>query len=419
MGKGENMKLCVFGLGYIGLPTAAMFAHHGAQVIGVDVNQHAIDTINQGKIHIVEPGLETIVKQAVEAGRLKASLEPEKADAYLIAVPTPFKGDDHTPDLSYIHSVAQALAPVLEKGDVVILESTSPVGATEQLVTWLSELRSDLTFPNYYERDQEADIFVAYCPERVLPGKVVEELISNDRIIGGMTTESTKKAIDIYRIFVKGDLLETNSRTAEMAKLTENSFRDVNIAFANELSIIADKLDVNVWELIKLANHHPRVNILQPGAGVGGHCIAVDPWFIVNKNPDEAKIIRTAREINDYKPKWVVEKINTEIDKLRAQGIERPKVALLGLAFKPDIDDLRESPAVEIAESLLKFRGFDLFLVEPNIFSLPKNLVEASLYSVDEATEKADLLVVLVAHKEFQNIERKNNTNIISFTQKV
>lgn len=403
------MKICVFGLGYIGLPTAAMFAHHGAQVIGVDVNQHAIDTINQGKIHIVEPGLETIVKQAVEAGKLKASLKPEKADAYLIAVPTPFKGDDHTPDLSYIHSVAQALAPVLEKGDVVILESTSPVGATEQLVEWLSELRSDLTFPDYYERDQEADIFVAYCPERVLPGQVVEELISNDRIIGGMTTESTKKAIEVYRLFVKGDLLETNSRTAEMAKLTENSFRDVNIAFANELSIIADKLDVNVWELIKLANHHPRVNILQPGAGVGGHCIAVDPWFIVNKNPDEAKIIRAAREINDGKPDWVVAKIEEAVKQCK---VEKPTVALLGLAFKPNIDDLRESPAVNIAKKMLASSSADILLVEPNIDKLPKGLESGKLVSLKEAMDTADVIAILVGHDEFLN-ENFNGTQAV------
>jgi len=407
-------NICVFGLGYIGLPTAAMFAHHGANVIGVDVNQHAVDTINQGKIHIVEPGLEAIVKKAVDDGNLKASLTPEHSDAYLIAVPTPFKGDDHTPDLSYIEAVSKALAPLLEKGDVVILESTSPVGATEQMVEWLAAARPDLTFPDYYQPDHEADIYIAYCPERVLPGKVVEELISNDRIIGGMTKESTKKAQEVYRIFVEGDLLATNSRTAEMAKLTENASRDVSIAFANELSIISDKLDINVWELIELANHHPRVNILQPGAGVGGHCIAVDPWFIVNQNPDEAKIIRAAREINDNKPNWVIKKINAEVDKLKEQGIARPTVALLGLAFKPNIDDLRESPAVYIAREMLDTDSAELLLVEPNISELPKSLMAGELVELDSALEQADIMVVLVAHDEFKQLDLSNK-NVINF----
>ncbi|WP_426241016.1 UDP-N-acetyl-D-mannosamine dehydrogenase [Psychrobacter sp. TWP2-1-2] len=407
-------NICVFGLGYIGLPTAAMFAHHGANVVGVDVNQHAVDTINQGKIHIVEPGLEAIVKQAVDNGRLKASLKPVHSDAYLIAVPTPFKGDDHTPDLSYIHAVSKALAPLLEKGDLVILESTSPVGATEQMVEWLAEARPDLTFPKYHESDNEADIYVAYCPERVLPGKVVEELISNDRIIGGMTKESTKKAQEVYRIFVEGQLLETNSRTAEMAKLTENASRDVSIAFANELSIISDKLDINVWELIELANHHPRVNILQPGAGVGGHCIAVDPWFIVNQNPDEAKIIRAAREINDSKPDWVIGKINAEIDKLKVQGIEKPTVALLGLAFKPNIDDLRESPAVNIAQKMLESDNANILLVEPNINQLPEKLAAGTLVSLSEVVDRADVVAILVAHDEFKDKTLLKNIQIMN-----
>ena len=408
-------NICVFGLGYIGLPTAAMFAHHGANVVGVDVNQHAVDTINQGKIHIVEPGLEAIVKKAVDNGNLKASLTPVHSDAYLIAVPTPFKGNDYEPDLSYIQAVSKALAPLLEKGDVVILESTSPVGATEKMVEWLAEERSDLTFPKYHEPDVEADIFVAYCPERVLPGKVVEELISNDRIIGGMTKESTKKAQEVYRIFVEGELLATNSRTAEMAKLTENASRDVSIAFANELSIISDKLDINVWELIELANHHPRVNILQPGAGVGGHCIAVDPWFIVNQNPDEAKIIRAAREINDNKPNWVIEKINTEVDKLKEQGFQKPTVALLGLAFKPNIDDLRESPAVHIAREMLGISSAEVLLVEPNISELPKNLVIGSLVSLEVALKQADIIAVLVGHQQFEFIKTEKN-NCLDFT---
>lgn len=412
-------NICVFGLGYIGLPTAAMFAHHGANVIGVDVNQHAVDTINQGKIHIVEPGLEAIVKKAVDDGNLKASLTPEHSDAYLIAVPTPFKGDDHTPDLSYIEAVSKALAPLLEKGDVVILESTSPVGATEQMVEWLAAARPDLTFPDYYQPDHEADIYVAYCPERVLPGKVVEELISNDRIIGGMTKESTKKAQEVYRIFVEGELLATNSRTAEMAKLTENASRDVSIAFANELSIISDKLDINVWELIELANHHPRVNILQPGAGVGGHCIAVDPWFIVNQNPDEAKIIRAAREINDNKPNWVIKKINAEVDSLKAQGVEKPTVALLGLAFKPNIDDLRESPAVHIAREMLDMDSAEILLVEPNISELPKSLAAGELVELDSALEQADIMVVLVAHDEFGKEQLSSDAQVINFVNDI
>ena len=407
-------NICVFGLGYIGLPTAAMFAHYGANVIGVDVNQHAVDTINQGKIHIVEPGLEAIVKQAVDNGKLKASLTPVHSDAYLIAVPTPFKGDDHEPDLSYIQAVSKALAPLLEKGDIVILESTSPVGATEKMVEWLAEERSDLTFPKYHEPEVEADIFIAYCPERVLPGKVVEELISNDRIIGGMTKESTKKAQEVYRIFVEGELLETNSRTAEMAKLTENASRDVSIAFANELSIISDKLDINVWELIELANHHPRVNILQPGAGVGGHCIAVDPWFIVNQNPEEARIIRAAREINDNKPDWVIEKINIEINRLKSEGADKPTVALLGLAFKPDIDDLRESPAVNIARKMLDSHSAEILLVEPNIDKLPKELESGKLVSLSEALNVADVIAILVAHDDFAKIEISRK-NVISF----
>ena len=402
-------NICVFGLGYIGLPTAAMFAHHGANVVGVDVNQHAIDTINQGKIHIVEPGLEAIVKQAVAAGKLKASLTPVSSDAYLIAVPTPFKGDDHTPDLSYIEAVSKVLAPVLQQGDVVILESTSPVGATEQLVEWLAQARPDLSFPTYDEPEKEADIFVAYCPERVLPGKVVEELISNDRIIGGMTKGSTEKAKQVYQIFVKGELLETNARTAEMSKLTENAFRDVNIAFANELSIIADKLNINVWELIELANHHPRVNILQPGAGVGGHCIAVDPWFIVNKNPDEAHIIRTAREVNDSKPHWVIEKVNKSIEIFLNQNLDKCKedikIACLGLSFKADIDDLRESPALYIANRLIDKYNSNVMVVEPNISNLPDNLKQKNiqLVNLSYAINNSNILLILVDHKEFKN----------------
>ena len=392
-------KISVSGLGYIGLPTATMFANAGAQVIGLDVNQYAIDTINEGKIHIVEPGLEEIVKKVVASGHLRASLQAEKADAFLIAVPTPFKGEDYTPDLSFIEAAVNTIAPVLEPGNIIILESTSPVGATEQMVEWLSALRPDIKFPKH-ETDTRVDVHIAYCPERVLPGHVIRELVENNRTIGGMTPACTQKAKDVYRIFVKGELLETNARTAEMTKLTENAFRDVNIAFANELSLICDRLDIDVWELIKLANHHPRVNILRPGAGVGGHCIAVDPWFIVNKTPDLAKMVRSAREVNDYKPKWVIQQIENEIEKL-GQLDRIPKVALLGLAFKPDIDDLRESPAVEIAKEFGLKNDVELFLVEPNIHKLPTEITNGRLVDLDEALEQADVCAVLVKHTEF------------------
>lgn len=399
------MKVSVSGLGYIGLPTATMFANAGAHVIGLDVNQHAIDTINQGRIHIVEPGLEEIVKRVVASGHLKASLQPEPADAFLIAVPTPFKGDDHTPDLSYIEAAVRTIAPVLEKGNVVILESTSPVGATEQMVQWLSEIRSDLNFAQNQD-DTNQDIFVAYCPERVLPGHVIRELVENDRTIGGITPACAKKAADVYRFFVQGELVETNARTAEMTKLTENAFRDVNIAFANELSLISDRLDINVWELIALANRHPRVNILTPGAGVGGHCIAVDPWFIVNKTPDLARMVQTAREVNDNKPKWVVSKVEQVIEALGELG-RKPKVALLGLAFKPNIDDLRESPAVGIAQALGQNDNIELLLVEPNIQTLPAHIRAGVLVELEAALEQADVVVELVKHDQFVVVTNK------------
>ena len=412
-------KISVSGLGYIGLPTATMFAHYGAHVIGLDVNQHAIETINQGKIHIVEPGLEEIVKKVVESGHLKASLIAEPADAFLIAVPTPFKGEDYTPDLSYIEAAVKTIAPVLEKGNVVILESTSPVGATEQMVEWLSELRPDLRFPRT-TTDVASDIYVAYCPERVLPGQVIRELVENDRTIGGITPESAKKAAEVYAIFVKGELVITNARTAEMTKLTENAFRDVNIAFANELSLIGDRLDIDVWELIELANRHPRVNILSPGAGVGGHCIAVDPWFIVNKTPDLARMVATAREVNDYKPKWVVEKIEQDVTKLGDLG-RKPKVALLGLAFKPDIDDLRESPAIEIAKLIADKSQYDLLLVEPNVDVLPKKLEKAGvLTAVEDALKLADVVAILVGHKEFKEIKNiGETTKVLNFVSNI
>lgn len=407
-------KVSVSGLGYIGLPTATMFANAGVDVVGLDVNQYAIDTINGGKIHIVEPGLEEIVNKVVTSGRLKASLHAEQADAFLIAVPTPFKGEDYTPDLTYIEAAVKTIAPVLQKGNIVILESTSPVGATEQMVDWLAALRPDLTFPKLIT-DTNIDIHVAYCPERVLPGHVIRELVENNRIIGGITPACTELAKEVYRIFVQGELLETNARTAEMTKLTENAFRDVNIAFANELSLISDRLNIDVWELIELANHHPRVNILRPGAGVGGHCIAVDPWFIVNKTPDLAKMVRSAREVNDYKPKWVIEQIEKEVANLG--DLERkPKVALLGLAFKPDIDDLRESPAVEIAKEFGLKNEVELLLVEPNINTLPSEIQNGNLVNLENAIEQADVNVILVNHSNFIGLN-KNYTDkrILSF----
>ena len=398
----------VIGLGYIGLPTAAMFASRKVKVIGVDINQHAVDTINQGQIHIVEPELDVIVHAAVTEGFLRASTKPEPAEAFLIAVPTPFKGD-HVPDLSYVRAAAESIAPVLKKGDMVILESTSPVGTTEQMLQWLVAARPDLCFPVEGAVASDIDVNVAYCPERVLPGHVIRELVQNDRIIGGLTEACDKRAADIYRVFVEGELLFTNARTAEMAKLTENAFRDVNIAFANELSLISDNLDINVWELIKLANHHPRVNILQPGCGVGGHCIAVDPWFIVDKTPEQARLIRTAREVNDYKPQWVLEKVRAAVDALVATGRDEASitVALLGLSFKPNIDDLRESPALQIAKLFAAETRTSLLLVEPNIDTLPTAMASQTLVSVEDAISQADVIGLLVNHREFSGIKAK------------
>ena len=396
--------ICVIGLGYIGLPTAATFAAHGVKVTGVDVNPHAVDLINQGKVHIVEPDLDALVRDVVAQQKLSAQLSPVAADAYIVAVPTPFK-DNHEPDLKYIESAAKVLAPHLVKGNLVILESTSPVGATEQMAAWLSEARPDLTFPQ--QAGEQADILIAHCPERVLPGKVLQELISNDRIVGGMTPRCSQAAIDLYKVFVKGDCIETNARTAEMCKLTENSFRDVNIAFANELSIICDKLDINVWELIKLANRHPRVNILQPGPGVGGHCIAVDPWFIVSKTPEQARLIRTAREVNDSKPEWVIDQVKIKIAEFLQANPEKTikdvTVACYGLAFKPDIDDLRESPALEITK-LLAEQGLNVCAIEPNIQSLPSGLPQnVKLIDFDNRTQ-ANIHLILVAHRKFKNM---------------
>lgn len=395
--------ISMIGLGYIGLPTATLFASRKKNVIGVDINQHAVDTINQGKIHIIEPELDILVHAAVTEGYLRATTHPEPAEAFLIAVPTPFT-DGHKPDLSYIEAAARAIAPVLTKGNLVILESTSPVGATENLARWLAQARPDLSFPQ--QAGETADIQIAYCPERVLPGRVVHELVANDRVIGGMTKTATDMATRLYRTFVEGNLVSTNARTAEMCKLTENSFRDVNIAFANELSMICDKLDINVWELISLANRHPRVNILQPGAGVGGHCIAVDPWFIVDTTPEEARIIRMAREVNDHKPEWVLDKVKAAIADILAEKsgstVVDIKVACLGLAFKPDIDDLRESPAVEITQHIAQL-GCQVLAVEPNIETLPEKLSRPNLTlnPLADTLAAADVVCVLVKHKPF------------------
>lgn len=402
----EFNTISMIGLGYIGLPTAAVIASRRKKVIGVDVNPKAVDTINKGEIHIVEPELDIVVHSAVKEGYLRATTSPEPADAFLIAVPTPFKaedGNEHVPDLTYIEAASKAIAPVLEKGNLVILESTSPVGATEQMAQWLAEARPDLTFPQTH--GENSDIRVAHCPERVLPGHVVRELVENDRVIGGMTPKCSEVAKSLYKIFVDGDCITTTARTAEMAKLTENSFRDVNIAFANELSVICEKLDISVWELIRLANRHPRVNILQPGPGVGGHCIAVDPWFIVSQTPDEANLIRTARETNDGKPYWVIDKINQAVGQHLASHPDKTSrdvsIACFGLAFKPDIDDLRESPALKIARLVAEKQPWTVLAIEPNIKAL--DVPGLTLANIDDGLT-ADILVLLVDHKEFKEI---------------
>ncbi|WP_460321381.1 UDP-N-acetyl-D-mannosamine dehydrogenase [Pseudomonas ogarae] len=398
--------ISVVGLGYIGLPTAAVFASRKKQVIGVDVNSDTVAIINKGSIHIVEPDLDMVVHAAVTSGYLRATTTPEPADAFLIAVPTPFN-DDYTPDLGYIESASKAIAPVLKKGDLVILESTSPVGATEQMSAWLAIERPDLSFPQ--DCGEDSDIRIAHCPERVLPGHVLRELVQNDRVIGGMTPKCSAAAASLYQIFVEGECVITNARTAEMCKLTENSFRDTNIAFANELSMICDQLDINVWELIRLANRHPRVNILQPGPGVGGHCIAVDPWFIVSKTPEIARLIRTAREVNDSKPEWVLEKTKLAVAEFLQANPNKTaldvKIACLGLAFKPDIDDLRESPAVAITQKILAIHPGPVVTVEPNIETLPKRLAgQLKLVTIDSAIADADVIVLLVDHKAFKAI---------------
>ncbi|WP_162286645.1 UDP-N-acetyl-D-mannosamine dehydrogenase [Pantoea stewartii] len=402
--------ISVIGLGYIGLPTAAVFASKGKKVVGVDINARAVDTINRGAIHIVEPDLEQVVQAAVARGDLRATTQPEAADAFLIAVPTPFQAD-RQPDLRFVQAAAISIAPVLKKGDLVILESTSPVGSTEQMAEWLAAARPDLRFP---QQGDEPDVFIAYCPERVLPGQIMVELIKNDRVIGGMTPACSARASALYRIFLQGECVETHARTAEMCKLTENSFRDVNIAFANELSLICAEQQINVWELIALANRHPRVNILQPGPGVGGHCIAVDPWFIVAQNPDLARLIRTAREVNDAKPHWVLEQVKKALADCLTQTDKRASdltIACFGLAFKPNIDDLRESPAMEVAHLIADWHQGRTWVTEPHIEQIPERLeTQATLVSTEQALQQADILVMLVDHQVFRAIDAAHVT---------
>lgn len=399
-------RISMIGLGYIGLPTAALFAARGVEVIGVDVSPYVVETINAGKIHIVEPELDGIVHKAVTVGKLRATLTAEPAEAFLIAVPTPFM-EDHSPDLSYVRSAAEMIAPVLMKGNLVVLESTSPVGTTEQMAAWLAAARPDLTFPQ--QAGEDADVQVAHCPERVLPGHVVRELVENDRIIGGLSARASQMATALYKQVVQSDCIITDARTAEMCKLVENSSRDVQIAFANELSMICDDLAIDVWELIRLANRHPRVNILQPGAGVGGHCIAVDPWFIVSSAPEKSRMIRTARETNDAKPDWVLEKCKAALlDALSAdpaKSMSDMRVACLGLAFKPDIDDLRESPALAITAKFASL-GCQVLAVEPHIDDLPALLRDTSvqLVSLTDAVAQADVICVLVKHSAFSGL---------------
>jgi UDP-N-acetyl-D-mannosaminuronic acid dehydrogenase len=404
--------ISVIGLGYIGLPTAATFASRGLNVIGVDLNQKAVEIINNGGVHIIEPDLDIVVRSVVQSGNLHATTKPEPADAFIIAVPTPFR-ENKQPDLHFIEAASKTIAPVLRKNNLIILESTSPVGTTEKMAEWLAELRPDLSFPQ--QVGEMADVCIAYCPERVLPGKVLVELINNDRVIGGMTPKCSKAAVDLYKIFVQGDCVITTARTAEMCKLTENSFRDVNIAFANELSMICDKLNINVWELISLANRHPRVNILQPGPGVGGHCIAVDPWFLVSSAPDEAKLIRSAREINDYKPEWVIEKILSTAKKIKKNSVT---VACLGLSFKANIDDVRESPALEIVNHLALESSLKVTASEPNLKNKPITINDnINFISSIKEYKDYDIVVVLVDHKEY--ISEKNKIlecpNVLDF----
>ena len=395
------MKACFMGLGYIGLPTAIIAAKHGVEILGVDINPKVVEMTNQGKLHIVEPGMEEMLQEVVRNGQLRASTIPEESDAYFMVVPTPFKGD-HEPDISYVESATRMVVPFLKEGDLYVIESTSPVGTTDKMAELIFSLRPEL-------KDK---IYIAYCPERVLPGNVIYELVHNDRVIGGMNEASTKKAQEFYGQFVQGTLHPTNCKTAEMCKLTENSSRDSQIAFANELSMICDKAGINVWELIALANKHPRVNILQPGCGVGGHCIAVDPYFISSEFPKEARMIAMAREVNNYKADWCVEKVKNAMLQFELEHQRKPVVAMMGLAFKPNIDDLRESPAKYIATKVMQgCNNADILVVEPNIAS--HNVFKLTPY--DEAYEKADIVVLLTAHNEFKTLQWSDDKVILDF----
>ena len=395
------MKACFVGLGYIGLPTAIIAATHGIEVIGVDINKSVVEKTNAGELHIVEPGLEALLQKVVASGALRASTTPEVADAYFMVVPTPFKGD-HQPDISYVEAATRSVLPLLKEGDLYVIESTSPVGTTDKM--------KDLIFAERPEL--EGKIYIAYCPERVLPGNVIYELEHNDRVIGGMNDASTDKAIAFYAQFVKGQLHRTNCKTAELCKLTENSSRDVQIAFANELSLICDKAGINVWELIALANKHPRVNILQPGCGVGGHCIAVDPYFITADYPEESRIIADAREVNNYKSLWCAEKVINAMLRFEKDNKRKPVVAMMGLAFKPNIDDLRESPAKQIVSRVMQgCNNADFLIVEPNITTHKV----FKLTNYQEAYDKADIVVFLTAHKEFLELEYDKNKITLDF----
>lgn len=400
--KLEFEKVSVIGLGYVGLPMAAVLASRGVEVLGVDINLRAVNLINEGKLHIVESDLDILVHGAVSAGKLKVKTTPEPAEVFIIAVPTPFK-DNFEPDISYVEQATKSLALVLERGNLVILESTSPPGTTEQISHWLANIRGDLTFP--HQAGEDADIQIAHSPERVLPGQILMELVQNDRVVGGMTRHCAQRTRDFYSFFIQGDCLLTDARTAELVKLMENSYRDVNIAFANEMSLVCDKLDINVWEAVKLANRHPRVNILNPGPGVGGHCIAVDPWFIVNSAPDKTRLIRTAREINSHMPAQVVAKVlatGTDEDPLF--------IACLGLSYKADIDDFRESPAMEIVLTLAQQNNVTIQVVEPHVVELSDKLASlsnVSLAPLEDALQWADVVVLLVDHRPFKNIDPK------------
>lgn len=406
--KGKFSKICIVGLGYIGLPTAAVFASNKLVVTGVDINKNTVAKVNKGQIHIIEPNLEDIVNTAVQNGYLSASEVPESADAFLITVPTPinFNKSNYSPkpDLSFIKAAIESISVVLKSGDIVILESTSPVGTTELVENWLESLRPDLTFPTKYGED--SNIRIAYCPERVLPGNTINELVTNDRVIGGITNKCSKLAADLYSVFLKGECYLTNAKTAEMTKLTENSCRDVQIAFANELSIICDDLGINVWELISLSNKHPRINILNPGPGVGGHCIAVDPWFIISKSPEETALIRTARDINDRKPEWVLDKIDkVTLEYLKEntdKSIDDIVVCCYGLSFKANIDDLRESPSLKIAAKISESHKGKVVVVEPNIEYIPEHITNLELVCMEDAFESAHIHILLVDHDEFK-----------------